>query len=148
MVPGPDHFAALRLKIEDKLGCPVDDWPVSLYKAAVLSYKPVMPNAGRDVGDTISVEFGVFDAIAEVVVVPASVSTLQVKKPLIAEFSFGDEPAGSERHDRLDMVPRVSVTPGNPLDHPVRQLPFSDRRRCLRNVGLGEHPGDARNLHS
>ena len=115
-----------RLELEDEVDGPLDHRPHGLGEAVIAGEEDVVPHAGGDVGADVGVELVLFDAVVDVVLVPGAVGPLQAGQPLVGPLGFGRRPAGGEGHGRLDVVPRIGVTAGEPRDHAARQLPLGD----------------------
>ena len=99
-----------------------------------------MPDAGRNVGTHVGVELRLLhDIAAEVVVVPRAIWALRLHEPLVGATCFVVHAHHIERHRRLDVVPRVAVSAGEPRNHAVAELQRGDPfRGGAQFVGGGD----------
>ncbi len=114
---------------EHELERSFDGRPDALGECAIPGESQMVADTGGDVGAHVGVELGVLDrSVAVVVRVPRTVGALRVDEPVVGAFGLVVEPGDVERHRRLDMVPRVAVTAGEPRDHPGVEL---ERRQVV-----------------
>jgi hypothetical protein len=146
-VTGPQDLTARRLEVEHEVDGSLHGGPHRLDEAHVCREQPAVPHPGSDVGAHVGVELVLLDLGAavvagDVVLVPGAVVALEVDEPLVGPVGFSAPAPEVEGHGRLDVVPGVAVTAGEPRDHARRQLPLGDAVDSGVQIGGRDETGD------
>ena len=113
----PENLTARLLQIQHKIDGPLDNGPHCFQVAEVAEVQIVMPYPGGNVGDDIGIESVLLHLVFQVVLMPGTVASLAVDEPLVGSLGFASVTTDHECHCRLNVVPRIGVTAGEPGDH-------------------------------
>src|ERR1700724_2617657 len=100
----------------------------------------LMPGPHRHVGDLVALRRAVGDHVPDGPLRPRPVTALGAAQPVVGPPGGLREPAGTQRHRALDMVPRVAVAV-RPADRAVAQLASGDALSRGQDVIRGQNAG-------